>query len=98
MRNKFVSPCLVVVRFVAVVLVLCCAATLMAQTNAGSITGMVTDPQGAVVSGASVSLVSETTGSERALTTDERGTFTFNAVPSGTYRLTVENSGFKKYE
>jgi len=98
MRNKFVSRCLVVVRLVAVVLVLCCAAALMAQTNTGSITGTVTDPQGAVVSGASVSLVSETTGAERALTTDERGTFTFNAVPSGTYRLKVENSGFKKYE
>ena len=105
MLSRLVSLCLSscgkpnrATRSLMALVALCCAATLLAQTNAGSITGFVTDPQGAVVSGARVSLVSETTGAERVLSTDERGNFTFNAVPSGTYRLKVENSGFKKYE
>src|SRR5215471_10199409 len=75
-----------------------CLATLSAQNLTGSITGIVTDQHGSVVPAADLKLISESTGTLRSETTDQRGEFTFNGVPPDTYTLTVEHSGFKKYE
>lgn len=72
--------------------------TLSAQTVTGSITGMVTDPKGAVIPGVSVTLTSDNTGAARTEVTDQRGEFTFNALQPDKYTLTAEHSGFKKYE
>src|SRR5215471_14586648 len=75
-----------------------CVATLSTQTQTGSITGVVADPHGSVMPTADVKLISESTGAVRSGTSDQRGEFTFNALPSDTYTLTVEHGGFKKYE
>ena len=64
-----------------------------------TLTGIVSDPSGAVVPGASVKLISESSGSVRVTTTDASGYFTFASVIVGdfTYKLTVEAKGFSTY-
>ncbi len=87
-------------RSLLVLLVLFCfsLATISAQTVTGSITGSLIDPHGAVVPDAKVTLTSESTGAVRQINSDQRGEFTFNALPPDTYTLTVEHAGFKPEE
>src|SRR6185295_2876123 len=67
-----------------------------AQTSAsGSISGIVKDPNGAVVVGATVNVKNPGTGQEYTTTTSDNGTFTVPAVPSGKYTVTIGASGFK---
>jgi hypothetical protein len=56
----------------------------------------VTDPQGNVVAGASVTLVSPETNTSRTQTTSNDGHFAFDLIPPGTYRVEAEATGFKK--
>src|SRR6266481_3907652 len=67
-----------------------------AQKTSGTITGTLTDPSGAVVPGATVSVVNERTGAAREAATNEEGSFSFPELEAGTYRLTVNKGGFKK--
>ncbi len=60
-----------------------------------SLKGTVTDPTGAVVSGATVTLTNVNTGVSRSTTTDATGTYQFTQVPPGTYSVRVEAPGFK---
>jgi hypothetical protein len=69
----------------------------LAQDTA-SITGTVTDPSGAAVSGAQVTLTSPDRGINRTSPTNESGDFLFGSVPSGSYDLVVVGAGFKKYQ
>jgi hypothetical protein len=62
----------------------------------GSLRGTVTDPQGELVSGATVTLVDMDTNKTLVSTSDANGIYEFNALPSAPYRLTVEHGGFKK--
>src|SRR5437660_6222582 len=71
------------------------AATVHAQYRA-SIQGVVTDPDGAVVSGVTVTLTNLGTNQKQVATTDENGIYNFNALPPSTYSLTIEKTGFKK--
>ncbi len=66
-----------------------------AQAVSGTLLGTVTDPSGAVLSGAKVTLVNEATGLTRTLTTDKNGEFTAPSMPTGTYTATAEMQGFK---
>lgn len=75
-----------------------CASALVAQMTTGSITGTVTDPQGAVVPGANVRVVSQSTGIARQQVTDQTGHFTLSGLPPDTYTLSAEHAGFKRYE
>jgi hypothetical protein len=61
-----------------------------------TVRGTVTDPQANVVSGATVTLVSSATSATRTTTTGDNGSFAFELVPVGDYRLEVEAKGFKK--
>jgi hypothetical protein len=61
---------------------------------AGSISGLVTDPHGAYVATATVTLQRKDNGTRRTSTTDEAGFFNFVAVQPGTYKLTVNSPGF----
>ena len=66
-------------------------------TQTGGITGVVTDQGGAVVKGATVDVISETTGrSVRNVTVGDDGSFTATLLPPGTYRLEVTSANFKK--
>jgi hypothetical protein len=69
-----------------------------AQTTFGSITGTVTDPTGAVVPDASVSVMNEGTGLERKVRTSSSGVFNAPNLDLGTYRVTVSAPGFARYE
>jgi len=60
-----------------------------------SLHGTVTDPQGAVVPGATATLLDPTTNQKQVSTTDAGGTFHFDALPPASYQLTVNASGFK---
>jgi Carboxypeptidase regulatory-like domain len=61
-----------------------------------SLRGTVRDPQGAVVPGATVTLVDTDTNHTMVSTSDGNGTYNFNALPPAPYRLTVEHDGFQK--
>src|SRR5215467_8440662 len=69
-----------------------------AQTGTASLHGKVLDSSRAVVVGATVTLSNQTQGFSRNTTTPPTGEFEFLALPPGTYLLTVEQSGFRKYE
>ncbi len=75
------------------------APSMMAQSLVtGDITGTVTDPSGAVVSGATVSLKSDANGSMRTATTGSNGTYRFSLLSPGSYTVSVSASGFSKAE
>src|SRR5262249_26687787 len=61
-----------------------------------SLHGIVTDPQGAVVPVAVVTLSSPTTGASRNVATDDTGSYQFSQMPPGEYTLTVSKPGFSK--
>jgi len=69
-----------------------------AQTGTTSLHGKVLDSTRAVVEGAGVTLANQAQGFSRRATTPTAGEFEFLALPPGTYVLTVEQAGFKKYE
>jgi hypothetical protein len=69
-----------------------------AQTGNGSITGTVTDPQGAVVSGAHIKVTELNTSVTRTDTTNGAGQFNVPSLPPATYSVTVEAQGFKSYD
>jgi hypothetical protein len=74
------------------------SATGFAQTTSGSIAGNVTDPNQAAISNATVKVTDEAKGFSLTATTDSEGRFVFPQVPPGTYKLTIEATGFKKLE
>jgi len=61
-----------------------------------SLHGTVTDPQGAVVPGSTVTLLNPATNQTLTSTTDAAGIYHFNALPPSNYQLSVESSGFMK--
>lgn len=70
---------------------------LYAQTQTGGISGTVTDPAGAVVPGATLTLTNLDTNEARSQTSNDLGAFTFPALPPGRYRIEVEQTGFKRF-
>src|SRR5438876_5931485 len=83
--------------FVLVILTICGLPVFGQVTPTGSISGMVTDPNGAVVPNATVTAKNKATGVERTATTSDSGTFSIPQVPTGIYLVTVQaTSGFKK--
>jgi hypothetical protein len=73
---------------------------LMAQTTVatGSVQGIVTDPSGASVSGAKVTITNTVTGQVIETKTTSAGTYTSGALQPGTYKVRVEQNGFKSEE
>ena len=69
---------------------------LMGQT--ATIQGVVTDPSGAAVPGASVTAILETTGSARNVNTDPSGRYRIPALPVGSYTIRCKKAGFQDSE
>ena len=67
----------------------------MAQGTSGSVSGTVTDPSGAVVGNAVVTIANPITAYTRTTNSDNAGVFHFYNVPFNTYRLTVATPGFQ---
>jgi len=85
----FLAVCAVVLSFSMVGL---------AQELAATLTGTVTDPSGAVVAGATVTVHSEETGADlRSIDTSSTGNFNITNLPAGRYTVTVKNGGFEGY-
>ena len=78
----------------AAFLLAACAVGSSAQTSA-EITGLVKDPTGATVPGASVTVTNKATGATRKVITNSEGLYSFPSLPPGTYELKVEQAGFK---
>ncbi len=70
--------------------------SINAQSGTSSIRGTVTDPQGNIVAGATVTLRSEEKNFTRTQVTNSDGQYVFTAIPPDTYSLEVSGAGFKK--
>ncbi|MFB3814517.1 MAG: carboxypeptidase regulatory-like domain-containing protein [Terriglobales bacterium] len=81
--------------FVVLSLILTLSTAAVGQTYNATLLGRVTDPAGAVVPGARVTLLSQTTGYSRTATTDESGNYVIANVPIGTYQVTATREGFR---
>jgi hypothetical protein len=68
--------------------------TVQAQSNSGSISGTVTDPSGAVVPGATITVENPVSGYLRSAKTDSTGRFQFSNLPFNPYHLTAKATGF----
>jgi hypothetical protein len=82
--------------FKAFPLIVIFSAGVFAQAlgTAGSVSGVVTDPNNAVIAGATVTISNALTGYTRTVTTDTEGSYRFNDVPPNNYTLRVAAEGF----
>jgi Carboxypeptidase regulatory-like domain len=78
----------------ALVLILLTGAVALAQAGRGSISGTVTDPGGAVIAGAQVTLLNKATGVSQHTVTTSAGLYTFISLNPGQYQVTVTQTGF----
>jgi outer membrane receptor for ferrienterochelin and colicin len=75
-----------------------CLTAAQAQTRIGTVQGTVKDPNGALVSGATVTIVQSVTGYRQSVRTDEQGAFRLVNVPFNTYRVRAQAQGFQAVE
>ena len=80
---------------VGVVLGLMLCSSAFAQQTLGGITGLVSDPQGNIVTGATATVVGDQTGLKRTQISGSNGFYDFANLPIGTYTLTVTHEGFQ---
>lgn len=90
-------------RFLSFTLATCAALCLMglpaaAQVTTGTILGSVSDPSGASVANATVTVTEVNRGTAVTRTTDETGSFTVPFLVPGLYKVTIEAAGFKRAE
>jgi outer membrane receptor protein involved in Fe transport len=87
-KLKYVSAC-------TILLLLVLVPTAVGQTSKGFVVGNVTDPNGASVASATVKATNTATGVTRETTSQEDGSYRFDAVDPGTYKVEVSAAGFK---
>lgn len=73
------------------------AGFVFSQGTTTRMTGTVTDNTGAAVAGATVTLTNEGTATSINTNTSDEGLYNFDLIPAGTYTVTVEKAGFKKF-
>ena len=73
------------------------ATTSLAQGTTSRLTGVVQDKNGASVAGANVTLSNDGNGISLTTETSDSGTYTFDLIQVGSYTVTVEKQGFKKF-
>ena len=66
-----------------------------AQVQNGQLTGTVSDPSGAAIANANVTVTNPATNFSSSTTSNAGGNYTVREIPVGTYRVTVEAAGFK---
>lgn len=82
---------------VSIAMLLVMSAPAFAQTSKGTVTGIVSDPTGAVIQGATAELRNTETNQTRVTTTNDEGLYRFDAIDLGTYDLKISVAGFKTY-
>ncbi len=75
--------------------VLVLALGALAQVQNGQFTGVVTDPSGAAIANAKVTVTNPSTNFSVTTTTNQSGSYSAKELPIGTYKVTVEAPGFK---
>ncbi len=83
-------------RVILGVLILFLSVPVFCQNATGRITGIVTDPVGAAVGGAKVTIANSSTGVRSEVTTGADGSYQILDLPIGPYTVTVEQAGFAK--
>jgi hypothetical protein len=73
----------------------CLVPSALAQTDAGAVTGLVTDPSGAIVVGAKLTLVNIDQNTETETKSNASGLYVFPSIQPGRYLIRVERDGFK---
>src|SRR5256885_2477607 len=95
MTSNNLKACRGASTFVAALLLLMTAALAAAQTDTGRLVGKIVDPNGAVVTGATVRVKSVGTGREVTTTSDNEGVYTVVGLLPGFYDVTVEGGSFQ---
>lgn len=94
MKHRVTSVLFCLLVTLSLSLLLASPAAAQAQSNAGDLSGVVTDPDGARVPGAKVSARNLATNLTRSATTDAEGAYRLLVLPPGKYEVTVEAAGF----
>jgi Carboxypeptidase regulatory-like domain len=84
-------------RLLLTVLLLSCASVAYAQFDTGQISGIVRDSSNAGVPGATITVENEANRDKRIAVTDSSGFYAVPDLPVGTYTVTIELSGFKRF-
>src|SRR6266568_5101861 len=84
--------------FVGSVLLLFLALNTFGQSDRGTITGTITDPSGALIPGAKITLVNVETDTRSETVSTSTGNYTLPALAVGNYTLKVEHEGFNTYQ
>jgi hypothetical protein len=88
--SRWVSLCLLTI------ILVCVLPSLFASTG-GSISGLVKDPSGAVIPGATVTAINSATGVKQTIKTEGQGLYSFPVLAVGTYEIQVSENGFQPY-
>ncbi len=78
-------------------ILLCIASVLLAQSERGNITGTVSDPSGAAVPDAQVAITNRATNNVVNIPVTQRGDYSAPSLPPGNYRIEVTAPGFKRF-
>src|SRR5246127_1621725 len=99
-RNAMRTKCVVVLMGMAVLGLSCilCTPVALCQAVYGSVLGTVTDPQGAAVAGAKVTVINQRKGTQDTATTNADGNYSVTHLVPDTYTVRVEGTGFKTSE
>lgn len=84
-------------RFLLTALLLSCSTVAYAQFDTGQISGIVRDSSSAGVPGATITVENEANRDKRVAVTDSSGFYAVPDLPVGTYTVTIELSGFKRF-
>jgi Carboxypeptidase regulatory-like domain len=79
-------------------LAVCWCGSLFAQGLTGRLSGAITDSSGSAVASATVALTNSQTSQKRSTKTDQQGRFVFTELLPGTFSVSVDAPGFKRYE
>ena len=82
--------------FLLLVFLLAMPAGILGQAYFGTITGVLTDPTGAVIPGAKLTLTDQEKGYTFSETSDGEGRYLYRSIPPGVYSVTAEMRGFEK--
>jgi hypothetical protein len=74
-----------------------CASIALAQSDRGTVTGTISDASKALIPRAAVVATNTQTAARYEKTSTETGNYTLAQLPVGTYTVSVEQPGFKKY-
>jgi hypothetical protein len=75
-----------------------CLVSMAQTTTTGALGGVITDPSGALVSGATITLTNASTGAVQTSRSGNSGAYRFDLLPPGDYMITVEQTGFVKLQ